>query len=210
MPTKILLADNQPVVFYGLKAHLPSPSYQLLGMVDDVSRIPEQIDAHKPDLIVSESRYGGQDAIGAIERMSLDPNVLRVIIFSAMDCPTSIARAVAIQANDYVLKTSPVEKLLDAILNAIAGNEAPEDSLLKTAKARMRRPRQTISEDIPLTKRELQVLQHVALGLSNREVGKSLGISVETAKEHVQNILRKLDVNDRTKAAVWAVKRGLA
>ena len=127
-----------------------------------------------------------------------------------MDCPTSIARAVAIQANDYVLKTSPVEKLLDAILNAIAGNEAPEDSLLKTAKARMRRPRQTISEDIPLTKRELQVLQHVALGLSNREVGKSLGISVETAKEHVQNILRKLDVNDRTKAAVWAVKRGLA
>ena len=200
------MADNQPVVFDGLKAHLPSPSYQLLGMVDDVSRIPEQIDAHKPDLIVSESRYGGQDAIGALERMSLDPNVLRVIIFSAMDCPTSIARAVAIQANDYVLKTSPVEKLLDAI----AGNEAPEDSLLKTAKARMRRPRQTISEDIPLTKRELQVLQHVALGLSNREVGKSLGISVETAKEHVQNILRKLDVNDRTKAAVWAVKRGLA
>jgi DNA-binding NarL/FixJ family response regulator len=61
----------------------------------------------------------------------------------------------------------------------------------------------------PLTKRESQVLQHVAMGLSNREIGKSLGISVETVKEHVQNILRKLDVNDRTQAAVWALKNGM-
>jgi len=52
-------------------------------------------------------------------------------------------------------------------------------------------------------------LQHVAMGLSNREIGKSLGISVETVKEHVQNILRKLDVNDRTQAAVWALKNGM-
>jgi DNA-binding NarL/FixJ family response regulator len=53
------------------------------------------------------------------------------------------------------------------------------------------------------------VLQHVAIGLSNREIGRALGISVETAKEHVQNILRKLDVTDRTQAAVWAVKNQL-
>ena len=52
-------------------------------------------------------------------------------------------------------------------------------------------------------------MRHVSMGLSNREVGKSLGISVETVKEHVQNILRKLDVNDRTQAAVWAVKKAL-
>ncbi len=64
-------------------------------------------------------------------------------------------------------------------------------------------------EDSPLTNRETQVLRHVSMGLSNREVGKSLGISVETVKEHVQNILRKLDVNDRTQAAVWALKQGL-
>jgi DNA-binding NarL/FixJ family response regulator len=61
----------------------------------------------------------------------------------------------------------------------------------------------------PLTGRELQVLRHVSMGLSNREVGKALGISVETVKEHVQNILRKLNVNDRTQAAVWAVRSGL-
>jgi DNA-binding NarL/FixJ family response regulator len=60
-----------------------------------------------------------------------------------------------------------------------------------------------------LTNREIQVLRHVAMGLSNREIGKSLEISIETVKEHVQNILRKLDVNDRTQAAVWAVRRNM-
>ena len=60
-----------------------------------------------------------------------------------------------------------------------------------------------------MTNRELQVLRHVALGLSNREIGHSLTISIETVKEHVQNILRKIDASDRTQAAVWAVRKGL-
>ena len=62
---------------------------------------------------------------------------------------------------------------------------------------------------MPLTRREYQVLLHLAYGLSNREIGFSLNISVETVKEHVQNIMRKFDMPDRTAAAVWAVKRGL-
>jgi DNA-binding NarL/FixJ family response regulator len=63
--------------------------------------------------------------------------------------------------------------------------------------------------DIPLTARETQVLRHMALGLSNKEIAQSLTISVETVKEHVQNVLRKLAVSDRTQAAVWAVRRGI-
>jgi len=62
--------------------------------------------------------------------------------------------------------------------------------------------------DIPLTNREFQVLSHIALGMSNREIGKSLVISVETVKEHVQNVLKKLNVNDRTQAAVLAIRSG--
>jgi len=70
--------------------------------------------------------------------------------------------------------------------------------------------RQVVEDDeVPLTQRETQVLRHVALGLSNKEIGRSLEISVETVKEHVQNILRKIAVNDRTQAAVWAVRKGL-
>ncbi|MEC7979069.1 MAG: response regulator transcription factor, partial [Planctomycetota bacterium] len=83
------------------------------------------------------------------------------------------------------------------------------DSPILGVKASMSRKRDAADDDIPLTNRELQVLRHIALGLSNREIGQSLNISIETVKEHVQNILRKLDTPDRTAAAVWAVKRGL-
>jgi DNA-binding NarL/FixJ family response regulator len=64
--------------------------------------------------------------------------------------------------------------------------------------------------DVPLTPRETQVLRLVAMGLSNQEIADSLEISIETVKEHVQNLLRKLSVNDRTQAAVWAIRHGLA
>ena len=64
-------------------------------------------------------------------------------------------------------------------------------------------------KDFLLTHREYQVLRHIALGLSNKEIAESLGISVETVKEHVQNILRKINATDRTQAAVWAVKEGV-
>jgi DNA-binding NarL/FixJ family response regulator len=81
---------------------------------------------------------------------------------------------------------------------------------MRRVQATMQRRRERVdSKDIPLTNRELQVLRHIALGLSNKEIGTSLSISVETVKEHVQNILRKLDSADRTAAAVWAVKSGL-
>ena len=63
---------------------------------------------------------------------------------------------------------------------------------------------------MPLTPRETQVLRLIAMGLSNREIADSLEISVETVKEHVQNLLRKLSLNDRTQAAVWALRHGLA
>lgn len=61
----------------------------------------------------------------------------------------------------------------------------------------------------PLTSREMQVLRHIALGLSNKEVARNLSISIETVKEHVQNILRKIPVTDRTQAAVWALRKGI-
>ena len=64
--------------------------------------------------------------------------------------------------------------------------------------------------DCPLTPRETQVLKEIALGLSNKEIAETLSISVETVKEHVQNLLRKLAVNDRTQAAVWAIRQGIA
>lgn len=130
-------------------------------------------------------------------------------MLSTYDNPTYVARSVALGATDFVLKGSTRQELVDVITRAASGDEPLDTSVLRRVKRVMRRRHEREDDGIPLTNRELQVLRHVALGLSNREIGQSLGISIETVKEHVQNILRKLDVNDRTQAAVWAVRRGV-
>ena len=114
----------------------------------------------------------------------------------------------ALGAVDYVLKGSPRQVLVSAITRAASGEMPADDSVLARIKSAMgKRKERDKNDGVPLTNRELQVLRHVALGLSNREIGRSLSISIETVKEHVQNILRKIEASDRTQAAVWAVRR---
>jgi len=133
-----------------------------------------------------------------------------VVMMSTYDNPTYVARAIALGAKDYILKDSSRIDVLEAIQRAASSEKPSENSILRRIQMTMeKRKDRSDSKDVPLTNRELQVLRHIALGLSNREIGTSLNISVETVKEHVQNILRKLDAADRTAAAVWAVKSGL-
>ena len=133
----------------------------------------------------------------------------KVVMLSTYDHPTYIARVVALGASDYVLKGSTRKAIIDAILAAAAG-QSPSHAGELHRMARTMSSRQLLDDDqIQLTPRETQVLRHLALGLSNKEVGRSMKISVETVKEHVQNILRKLQMTDRTQAAVWAVRKKL-
>jgi DNA-binding NarL/FixJ family response regulator len=99
--------------------------------------------------------------------------------------------------------------MIDTIM-AVSRGEAPSPhgELHKVATTMATRQKQ-VDNEVQLTQRETQVLRHLALGLSNKEIGQSLEISIETVKEHVQHLLRKMDVTDRTQAAVWAVRRGL-
>jgi DNA-binding NarL/FixJ family response regulator len=92
----------------------------------------------------------------------------------------------------------------------VAAGDAPSSfgELRRVAGTMATRQKQEDAE-IALTQRETQVLRHLALGLSNKEIGRSLSISIETVKEHVQHLLRKINATDRTQAAVWAVRRGL-
>ena len=208
MTINVVLADDHPVIYEGIS--------KAGGLVLEVSRhlksleeLISVVDVPPPDVLVSEIRLGGQDTLKTIEELRERNEKMKVVVFSAWDNPTYVARAASIGVRDFILKSDSVDRLIQAVELAHHNQEPPADSLIITTQAKMRRPRQTQDFDVPLTNREMQVLRHIAMGLSNREIGKSLGISVETVKEHVQNILRKLNVNDRTQAAVWAVKRSL-
>lgn len=206
---RVVVADDHEVVRRGLGVLFADTNINIVGEAATGEQALEQTRKLKPDVLVLDIRMPGIDGIDTLEKIKNEIPETRVVMLSTYDNPTYIARSSALGASDYVLKGSTREQLLIAVTRAAAGEQAAPESMLYRVRGNMTRRREGNDQENPLTNRELQVLRHVALGLSNREIGKSLVISIETVKEHVQNILRKIDVADRTQAAVWAVKRGL-
>jgi DNA-binding NarL/FixJ family response regulator len=112
-------------------------------------------------------------------------------------------------ANGYLLKGVSRNELVTAIRKAAAGEDAWTRDELRRVTGALATPRMSAEVEVPLTHRESEVLRQLAHGLTNKEIGQALNISYETVKEHVQHILRKIGVNDRTQAAVWAVRKNL-
>ncbi len=210
MSIKVLVADDHEVVRTGLARLLEGSDITIVAEAENGEQAVEQTAKHAPDVVLMDIRMPEGDGLSALEKIRQANPDVRIVMLSTYDNPTYVARSVALGAADYVLKDSGRDELIGAITRAAAGESPSEDSILRRIKETMGRRRDRMDRnEIPLTNRELQVLRHVALGLSNREIGRSLGISIETVKEHVQNILRKIDASDRTQAAVWAIKKGL-
>jgi DNA-binding NarL/FixJ family response regulator len=131
-------------------------------------------------------------------------------MFSAYENPTYVARSVSAGAHDYLVKTATRTEIVAAIARAAEGSAPARTGALRRVAGEMAKREAPTDARLPLTPRETQVLRHVAMGLSNKEIADSLEISVETVKEHVQNLLRKVSLADRTQAAVWAIRQGLA
>lgn len=206
---KVVVADDHPMVRSGLHSLLEGTNIDIVGEATDGDEALTQTRKHHPDVLLLDIRMPEKDGIDALGQLKNDSPNTKVVVLSTYDNPTYVARAVALGACDYVLKGSPRETLVTAITNAASGQAPHADSVLQQVKGAMAKRYDADNHDTPLTNREMQVLRHVALGLSNKEIGTSLTISVETVKEHVQNILRKIDATDRTQAAVWAVRTGL-
>lgn len=211
MAINVLVADDHEVVRCGLAILLKDTDIRIVAQADDGESAVAQTRIHQPHVVIMDVRMLDTDGLTALEKIHAEFPHIPVIMLSVYDNPTYIARSNALGASDYLLKATPREQLVRAVERAAAGERLSDESLLAQVRRLMNPPKDDeLPEDLPLTTRELQVLRHLALGLNNREIGRSLSISLETVKEHVQNILRKIDATDRTQAAVWAVKRGLA
>ncbi|MDA7950707.1 MAG: response regulator transcription factor [Pirellulaceae bacterium] len=209
MSTKVVVVDDHEVVRAGLEAIFENSDITIVAGVASGSDALKAVRKHKPDLIIMDVRMAVEDGIESLEKVKKKYPNIKVVMLSAYDNPTYIARCLALGASDYILKGNPRRDIVNAVKRVAKGNEPKEGSLIYSVKSSLGRRVAPRSEEMPLTNREYQVISHIALGLSNREIAHSLEISVETVKEHVQNILRKLRLNDRTQAAVWAVRRGI-
>ena len=210
MSVKVVIADDHEVVRRGLVSLLSGSEVKIVGEAANGEDACRTVRKLKPDVVLLDIRMPGKDGLSALEKIRSEMPGVRVVMLSTFDNPTYIARAVAAGAHDYILKGSSRAEIIAAITGAAAGQLPARAGELRRVATTMANRVATPDPDIPLTQRETQVLRHMALGLSNKEIAQSLTISVETVKEHVQNILRKIAVTDRTQAAVWAVKHGLA
>jgi len=209
MSIKLLIADDHELIRTGLASLLAGSNIEIVAEAANGKEAVKAAEQYKPDVILLDIRMPDGDGLGTLEKLRAKVPDSKVVMLSTYDNPTYIARAVALGACDYVLKGSKREDLITTLEAAAAGESPSKAGELRRVASAMK-IRQVVDDDeVPLTQRETQVLRHVALGLSNKEIGRSLEISVETVKEHVQNILRKIAVSDRTQAAVWAVRRGL-
>lgn len=210
MAIRIVIVDDHEVVRTGLVSLFEGSDIEVVGMATSGKEAVKMTKQKKPDIVLLDIRMEGGDGLETIELLRHAAPDSRVVMLSTYDNPTYIARANALGASDYLLKGSKREQLVGAI-QAVAAGDAPSSlgEMRKVAGAMATREKQEDVIEVPLTQRETQVLRHLALGLSNKEIGRSLSISIETVKEHVQHLLRKIEATDRTQAAVWAVRKGL-
>lgn len=208
-PLAVLIADDHDVVRKGLVSLFEGSGVRICGESNSLEDAVKQAKKLKPDVVLLDVRFGDADGLEAIRRIRSAAPQSRVVMFSAFDNPTYVARAIAAGAHDYLLKTAGREEVLTAVQGAAAGEPPTRSGQLRRMAGQMARRETAENLGVPLTPRETQVLRLITMGLSNQDIGDALTISVETVKEHVQNLLRKLSVNDRTQAAVWALRHGL-
>ncbi len=209
MSIRVLIADDHELIRSGLAAMLAGTGVEVVGTAATGRQTVQLAEKLKPDVILLDFRMPDSDAVVILEKLRHRAPQAKVIILSNFDNPTYMARAGALGAVDYLLKACSQDELVARIKAAATGQSGQRKSEFQRVAAALSSTDVFEDEELPLTHRERQVLRHVALGLSNKEISRSLDISVETVKEHVQNILRKLGLSDRTQAAVWAVRRGL-
>lgn len=209
MAVRALVVDDYELVRSGVQALLEGTDVEIVGAASNGAEAVEQAAKLRPDVVLLDIRMEPNDGLDALERIKEQMPDQRVVMLSTYDNPTYIARSCALGADDYVLKTCNRDELVGVIHSVLAGDAPSKQGRMYPVMQTMATKAKQIDGDISLTQRESQVLRHLALGLSNKEIGHSLDISVETVKEHVQHLLRKMGITDRTQAAVWAVKKGL-
>ena len=210
MAIRVLIADDHEILRSGLRAIFEGTDIKVVAEASCGKDALRLIGEKGVDVVILDVRMPDMDGLNVLGRLKLDHPQMPVLMLSTYDNPTYVARAVALQAAGYLLKGAEGAVIIEAIRKAATGQNVWTREELRRVSGALATPRASSEVEVPLTQRESEVLRQLALGLTNKEIAQALNISYETVKEHVQHILRKIGVTDRTQAAVWAVRKKLA
>ena len=211
MMIKVLLVDDHEMVRIGLAAVLSTEDdIEVVGEASSGAEGIRLAMEYKPDVVLMDLVMEGMDGIETTRRVMEQLPDCRVIVLTSFIDDEKIYPVIEAGAFSYLLKTSRAAEIAQAIRSAIKGQSVLESTVASKLMNRFRQPKQAAKPHEELTDREMEVLRLIASGKSNQDVAEELYIGVKTVKFHVTNILAKLGVEDRTQAAIYAFKHGLA
>jgi NarL family two-component system response regulator LiaR len=208
---RVLIADDHAVVREGLRTLVNSQSdMALIGEATDGLEVVRKALELRPDVILMDLVMPHQDGITAIDEIKEAIPDARILVLTSFAEDDKVFPAIKSGALGYLLKDSLPAELLQAIRDVHRGQPSLEPSIALKLIRELREPSELPPAADPLTQREVEVLQLVAQGLTNQEIAEQLIISEWTARTHVRNILSKLHLANRTQAALYALREGIA
>ncbi|MFW6104759.1 MAG: response regulator [Candidatus Bipolaricaulota bacterium] len=208
-PIKLLIVDDHRVVRSGVKALIDTePDLEVIGEAGDGREAVTKVESQEPDLVLMDlvmPEMDGVEATGEIMKLSPTPKVLILTSFSEEE---RIIQAIKAGASGYLIKDASPDELVRAIKDVYNGESTLDPKVAGTVLRSVQSEPETSTEE--LTDREVEVLELLAEGLPNDDVAEKLYISERTVRSHVSNILSKLNLANRTQAALYAVRQGIA
>ena len=204
MQQSILLVDDHALIREGVTSLLDSEQFTVVGEASDGDEAVKLHSELQPDITLMDLKMPNMSGLEASkEILAKNPNA-KIVILSVELTESDLMRSVDLGVKGYLLKTSNSEALNQALHLVLAGESVfPSDALVRGMANRQQ------ASEVGLTPREEEILRHIARGESNKDIARNLDVTEGTIKVHIKAILKKLDMNNRTQAAIYAYERGL-
>lgn len=213
---RVLICDDQAIVCEGLQVILESdPQVEVVGIAYDGAEALEKIPAAKPDIVLMDLKMPGMNGIHATRQIRTQYPGIRVLVLTTYDADEWVFDAIRSGASGYLLKNTAPADLLAAVKGTVAGKTHVDPDVAGKLFAHIHQAEQSPmpntghAEVEALSEREREILQLIAKGLNNRQISEQLYLSEGTVRNYVSSIFAKLNVSDRTQAALVAIRHGL-
>ncbi len=210
MAIKVMLADDHSMIREGLKQLLElEGEFEVVEEASDGGDCIEKLQIIKPDILLLDINMPVMNGLEVLQKIRDMKSELKILLLTVHNEVEYLLKAVDIGANGYLLKDSESSELKKAIISVVNGEDYIQPSLIPILNAKMIDRSKDTEKLEKLTNREIQVLKLLSIGKLNRQIAEELEISERTVKNHVSNIFKKIDVKDRTQAAVFTIRNNL-
>lgn len=210
MAVKVMITDDHSMIREGLKNLLElDGDIQVIGEAVDGEDCIEKLKSITPDVLLLDINMPKKNGLEVLQNLKSCRSKIKILILTVHNEIEYLMKAVDIGVNGYILKDSESAELKKAINTIAEGNNYIQPNLIPALNSKMIEKNKDEGKIDLLTRRELEVLKLLAVGMYNKEIAEKLNISERTVKNHVSNIFKKLEVTDRTQAAVFAIRNNL-